>query len=212
MCHYLIYKITNTIDRKIYVGKHKTTDVDDNYMGSGKYIHRAISKYGIENFTKEILFQFDNEADMNAKEAEIVTEEFCLREDTYNIALGGKGGWDVTKSKTAFLGKTHSIETRKKIAESSRNKIVSEETREKIRVHNRTNEKRKESLSKAFTNVQKSDEHKQNISNSLKEYFKNNPGHAKGIKKPIVLCPNCGKSGSPNNMSRWHFENCKNKE
>jgi hypothetical protein len=216
MHHYLIYKITNTIDGKIYIGKHKTNNVDDDYMGSGKYLHRAIRKYGIENFMKEILFQFDNEADMNAKEAELVTEEFCLREDTYNIALGGKGGWDVTKSKTAFSGKTHSIETRKKLAEASRNRVASEETREKIRFHNRTNEKRKESLSRAFAYVPKSDEHKQNISNGLKEYFKNNPGHGpkntKGIKKPIILCPHCGKSGSPNNMSRWHFENCKNKE
>lgn len=62
-------------------------------MGSGKHLKNAISKYGIENFKKETLFQFDNEAEMNAKEAELVTEEFCLREDTYNICPGGKGGW-----------------------------------------------------------------------------------------------------------------------
>jgi hypothetical protein len=62
-------------------------------MGSGKILRYAIHKHGIENFTKEILFQFDDEADMNAKETELVTEEFCLREDTYNLCVGGKGGF-----------------------------------------------------------------------------------------------------------------------
>ena len=90
---YTIYKITNLIDGKIYIGKHQTKDVNDGYMGSGKQLKRAQAKHGIGNFKKEILFQFDNETDMNAKEAELVTEEFCLREDTYNLCPGGKGGW-----------------------------------------------------------------------------------------------------------------------
>jgi hypothetical protein len=90
---YTIYRITNKINGKIYVGKHQTKDLNDVYMGSGKNLRNAIKKYGIENFEKEILFQFDNEDDMNAKEAELVTEEFCLRKDTYNLCPGGKGGW-----------------------------------------------------------------------------------------------------------------------
>lgn len=90
---YIIYKITNIINNKIYIGKHKTHNINDSYMGSGKYLHHAIKKYGIENFNKEILFQFNNESDMNKKEKEIVTEEFCLRNDTYNICPGGNGGF-----------------------------------------------------------------------------------------------------------------------
>ncbi len=90
---YVVYKIVNKLDSKIYIGKHQTKDLNDDYMGSGKHLKNAQRKYGIENFEKEILFQFDNEADMNAKEAELVTEEFCLREDTYNLCPGGKGGW-----------------------------------------------------------------------------------------------------------------------
>jgi len=72
---------------------HQTENLDDGYMGSGKYLKRAIKKYGIDAFEKEILHVFDNEDDMRAKEKELVTEEYCLREDTYNICIGGKGGF-----------------------------------------------------------------------------------------------------------------------
>jgi hypothetical protein len=54
--YYLIYKITNLINNKIYIGKHITKDKNDDYMGSGKLITRAIEKYGLENFKKEIIF------------------------------------------------------------------------------------------------------------------------------------------------------------
>ena len=63
-------------------------------MGSGLRIQRAIKKYGVENFEKTILFECSSVEEMNAKEAEIVNEEFIARDDVYNIKLGGEGGWD----------------------------------------------------------------------------------------------------------------------
>lgn len=58
-------------------------------MGSGNLIKSAIKKYGISNFTKEILFIFDNELDMNNKEKELVV----ISEETYNLCPGGQGGF-----------------------------------------------------------------------------------------------------------------------
>jgi hypothetical protein len=92
--HYTVYKTTNNIDGKVYIGCHKTKDINDGYMGSGKYLKRAMEKHGLENFTKEILFNFDNSKEMFDKEKELVTLDFISETNTYNLKMGGMGGWD----------------------------------------------------------------------------------------------------------------------
>lgn len=89
-----IYQITNLTNNKIYIGVHKTDNINDGYMGSGKIITQAIKKYGINNFKKEILEYFDTYELALAKEQNIVTDEFLLRNDVYNLRRGGTGGFD----------------------------------------------------------------------------------------------------------------------
>jgi prefoldin subunit 5 len=86
---YTIYKITNKINGKSYIGKHQTKKLDDDYMGSGTLVRKAIKKYGVQNFEKEILHIFSNEADMNEAEKTLVT----LGENSYNLCPGGQGGF-----------------------------------------------------------------------------------------------------------------------
>ena len=50
---FVIYKTTNLINKKIYVGKDEFNNPD--YYGSGKLLHQAITKYGKENFIKDII-------------------------------------------------------------------------------------------------------------------------------------------------------------
>jgi len=93
MLHYFIYKITNLLNNKIYIGVHSTSDINDGYMGSGTAIVRAIKKYRVGNFKKEILETFDSYEAALAREKEIVTQDFILREDVYNLRCGGVGGF-----------------------------------------------------------------------------------------------------------------------
>lgn len=110
MKYYTVYKITNTVNNMIYIGYHTTTNLNDSYMGSGRYIKEAITEFGIDNFVKEILFVFDNKHDMLQKEKEIVDDVFRRRLDTYNVALGGNG--------FGMLGVKLSKDTRDKMSKS----------------------------------------------------------------------------------------------
>ena len=129
--YYTIYKTTNLINGKIYIGKHKTTNLDDMYIGSGKILKHAIKKHGINNFIKEYLFIFDNEEDMNNKELELVSEEFIKEDTNYNLKVGGEGGWDYvnTSGLRGVFGK-HSESTCKQLSESTKRFLSIKENRE----------------------------------------------------------------------------------
>src|ERR1035437_7205902 len=91
--YYLVYKLTNSVNGKIYIGCHMTKNLDDGYMGSGKRLGYAKKKYGIENFKKDILSTHETPEQMLIEEARLVNEEFLGREDVYNLTCGGRGSW-----------------------------------------------------------------------------------------------------------------------
>jgi hypothetical protein len=100
--YYTIYKTTNLKNGKYYLGMHQTKNLDDGYIGSGKLLRRAIEKYGFDSFKKEILFVFDNSADMYTKERELITEDEIKNPLCYNLAPGGWGG-------NRIIDKTHKV-------------------------------------------------------------------------------------------------------
>lgn len=119
-----IYLITNNLNGKIYVGKHSTDNLNDGYMGSGKLIKLAYNKYGIENFTKQILAFSDTEDELNNLEMFYI-KDLDAKTKGYNLTDGGDG----------FGGCSHSEESKRKISEAFKGKKRgprSEETKQKI--------------------------------------------------------------------------------
>jgi len=96
--YYYLYKITNTVNNKIYIGIHQTTNLDDGYFGLGLLLRRAIKKYGKCYFLKEIIEYFDNSDAMAAKEKQIVNSKFVKSTRTYNVVEGGLGSFSYINS------------------------------------------------------------------------------------------------------------------
>lgn len=165
---YCIYRITNKINGKTYIGQHKYKKLDDSYMGSGVLLRRSQQKYGIENFEKEILYsniQYKETADDMERFA--IKKERALGKAEYNIADGGQG----------YNG-PRTEEWKLKISESEKGKYVSEETRKRISEVKKghpsplkgkhRSEESKRKMSEAHKGKKQSEETKRKRSESLK--------------------------------------------
>lgn len=118
--YYFIYKTTNKINGKYYIGMHKTDDLEDGYLGSGTYFSRALEKYGKENFEREILEYCTSDEEMHNAEARYITEDVVNDKKSYNLKLGGFGGWDyvnkiLTVEEMKRIGKLGSIALKEKL-------------------------------------------------------------------------------------------------
>jgi hypothetical protein len=87
----IIYKTTNILNNKIYVGQDKYNN--PKYLGSGLKIKRALLKHGVENFKKDILEFCSSKEELNEKEIFWI-KKLSATNDTigYNIVDGGQGG------------------------------------------------------------------------------------------------------------------------
>jgi len=131
---YTVYKTTNLVNGKYYIGMHKTDNIHDDYLGSGKLILEAVSKYGKQNFHKEILFIFDNEQDMMNKEKELVTFDLVYDDNCYNMTVGGTGG-------PIWLGRNHSEESKELMRQKKLGVKFSEEHKDKLKQKAKAREK-----------------------------------------------------------------------
>ena len=103
---YCIYRVKNNINNKTYIGQHSyygenplRTKGNKIYRGSGKLLKEAYKKYGIENFSYEIIIK-----DIESKKEIDELEKFYINKERnhkgekniYNISKGGTGGiiWD----------------------------------------------------------------------------------------------------------------------
>lgn len=89
--HY-IYKTTNKLTGKYYIGMHSTDNLNDGYLGSGLYLRRSIGKYGKENFKLEILEMLPDRNSLKQREKQLVNEGVLNDFLSMNLKIGGEGG------------------------------------------------------------------------------------------------------------------------
>jgi group I intron endonuclease len=131
----IIYKTTNLINGKIYIGQDKNNN--PNYFGSGDLIKKSIKKYGKKNFIKDILCVCDTIDELNNKEKYYITEYNTTDKNIgYNITIGGTNGTMLNrkhskemreKMKISALGKKKSESHCKNIGLSKKGRIISDE-------------------------------------------------------------------------------------
>lgn len=141
----IVYKTTNLINNKIYVGKDSNDN--PNYLGSGLYLKRAIKKYGKENFKKETLEVCDL-SNINEREIYWISKLNSRNNDIgYNITSGGDGlgsgknhpsfGKSLSqdhknKVSKSMKGRKFSLEHKKHLSEKRKGITFSEETKRKM--------------------------------------------------------------------------------
>jgi group I intron endonuclease len=123
MYHY-VYKTTNNVTGKIYIGAHSSETLDDGYLGSGKALKDAIKKYGKENFSRSILEFFDTREEAFKKESDLVTEDFIKEDTNYNMCSGGLGS--TVKSEKFKKIVSHKLKGRIFTEEHSRKKSLAQ--------------------------------------------------------------------------------------
>ena len=129
-----IYKITNLLNKKVYIGQHASSVFDKNYWGGGKYIYLAIKKYGKQNFTREILTWASDLDELNTLEkywiAKYRRDGFIL----YNLSDGGEGnpGYKHTAETKLKLSQSH-----KGLPSANKGNKYSEEMRKQMSIRNK---------------------------------------------------------------------------
>ena len=175
----IIYKITNLINDKIYIGqtiRSLNTRWKQHLKKTNKctVLKNAIQKYGKENFKIETVCYCDNINQMNHREFKIINLFNSLSPNGYNLMSGGGNS-------------KHSQETKNKLSVINKNKKLSKETKNKISISLKKHvksQKHKEKLSISLKKHVKSQKHKEKIKlNSISYWSNNNNKNNMSIKK-----------------------------
>lgn len=195
----VVYKVTNLVNGKIYVGKDSKNK--PSYYGGGVLIGKAIKKYGKEAFRKETIEQCASQEEMNEKELYWIIKLNTLVPKGYNITLGG-GGFKGKHTKRTKEGLSKKLsewwkdpEKRKMQSERLKGRKLSEEHKRKISEGGKgkhqtpLSEEHKRKIGEAHKGRVFSKEHKRKLSEAKKE--ENHPLYGKHrseeVKRKISL-------------------------
>ena len=115
-----VYKSTNLVNNKIYIGQHKSAAFDKHYYGSGIWFKEAFAKYGKENWICEMLEECETKELLDERETYWIRNYNATDPSIgYNLSAGGNG---------------NSEHQRQVVSEYMKNRVITDETREKMRV------------------------------------------------------------------------------
>jgi len=179
-----------------YYGVHRLVDKRDDYLGSGKVLLNAISKYGKENFKREIVSTHNTATEAYAVEASIVNNELVKNQECYNIKEGGFGG---------CLG--HTEQTKQKIKDALV-KRGGHKGKNNPCYGRHLSEEQKKKLSASRKGIKFSDEQRKNVSAGLmgKKKPPFSDEHRRKIgesKRGIVLSAEVRKKMSDSTREYW---------
>jgi len=121
-----IYKITNIINNKVYIGQcSKSWDDSLDYYGSGCLIKKSITLHGKENFIKELLEECKTKQDLDLAEKYWIShykEKLCVT--LYNITEGGTGGKTFSKGDLVYDKCKHKLARHGKDNPGSRPEVI----------------------------------------------------------------------------------------
>ena len=201
-----IYKITNLINGKMYIGQtkndarrrwteHKRDAKKHNYRS---LLHNAINKYGADNFNMEVIEYEVPDEKLNEREIYWIKYygTFDNPEKGYNLTSGGHQNFHIAE-KTREIHRIHALtgvtghkhlprdqvytpEVRKRMSEIGKKKIISAETRRKMAESNRGKKPSPKALAALMErnkNMVWSEESKRKLSESMKRYLSNKENH-----------------------------------
>lgn len=221
-----IYKVENLVNRKIYIGK-TTVGVEERFKAHIKdskisnpplLLHRALKKYGIENFSVESIATTIDEDELNFLEKKFIKFFDCCVLDGidrgYNMTRGGDG----FDSDTVRKNNIKRVKNGSHPWAGERGSVLNRNTQlTKIREgrHHFAGE-----LGSAFMR----EEIKRRTENGTNAWAgEKGSAHSKRIAKKCLdegrhhsqqklVCPHCNKEGSGNSMKKWHFDRCRIKD
>ncbi len=194
----VVYVIENSFNQKRYVGQtsfelqsrlqtHKYEALQRN---SPYYFHKAIRKYGWDNFNLRAVINLNSKAEMDELEMFLIEEMHTYNPCGYNMTMGGEGS----------LGWNPSAETRNKMRLK--------------KIGSKKNIKNLEAYSKLRSGTNnpmygRRGENNPNYGRKFPERGNKTRESLLGVKHPTAQCPYCNKVGGARGMKRYHFTNCR---
>jgi len=187
-----IYKITNTVNGKCYIGYSRHPDkrwkahIRCALSGKRKKLYSAMRKHGIDKFSFEIIYE-SNDRDHTLMQMEpFYIKQFNSIDEGYNM---NEGGYNVNTEEMR-------IANSERMKKNNPMKLI------------RTN---LGSFKKGRT-FEMSDSHKTAI--AVSKLGKNNPNYGKSeaashLNAEKIKCEHCGKLANIGNYIRWHSKNCR---